>query len=163
MSKTFKEYLETNVPLDNRDATRKDVANDCFHIKYGTVTCPHCGCTLTEDAVMTNGYCYVCGGGFNNIIRPNHEKNEGSEKEYKKELLVHLKNHQYDDCDAVKVYIEDVPLVIEALEKQISKKPSQDSLDGIHYFPTCPNCNRGLEEFEHHCECGQAIDWSDQE
>ena len=47
---------------------------------------------------------------------------------------------------------------IDALEKQIPKKPSQDSV-GLYYFPTCPNCHKELESYDHHCECGQALDW----
>lgn len=58
------------------------------------------------------------------------------------------------DCDA-----EPLRMAIEALEKQIPKKPSQDSV-GLFYFPTCPNCHKELEEYDHHCECGQALDWS---
>lgn len=81
------------------------------------------------------------------------------------EQLKSLKSH----CEAFKneedcVWSKDVEALdraIEALEKQELKKPSQDSLDGIHYFPTCPNCKQDLEEYEHQCKCGQAIDWSD--
>ena len=47
---------------------------------------------------------------------------------------------------------------IKALEKQMPKKPSQDSV-GLYYFPTCPNCHKELESYDHHCECGQALDW----
>lgn len=52
-----------------------------------------------------------------------------------------------------------------AREKQMPKKPSQDSLDGLHYFPTCPSCGYGLdkEDRESYCECGQKLDWSDVE
>ena len=47
---------------------------------------------------------------------------------------------------------------VNVLEKQIPKKPSQDSI-GLYYFPTCPNCHKELESYDHHCECGQALDW----
>lgn len=47
---------------------------------------------------------------------------------------------------------------VNVLEKQIPKKPSQDSI-GLYYFPTCPNCHKELENYDHHCECGQALDW----
>lgn len=52
-----------------------------------------------------------------------------------------------------------------AVEKQTAKKPSQDSLDGLHYFPTCPSCGYGLdeEECESYCECGQKLDWGDEQ
>ena len=47
---------------------------------------------------------------------------------------------------------------VNVLKKQIPKKPSQDSI-GLYYFPTCPNCHKELESYDHHCECGQALDW----
>ena len=51
---------------------------------------------------------------------------------------------------------------IKALEKQIPKKPSQDSV-GLYYFPTCPNCHKELKSYDHHCECGQALSWEDKD
>lgn len=67
------------------------------------------------------------------------------------------------ECEESICYITDVDaeplrLAIEALKKQIPKKPSQDSI-GLYYFPTCPNCHKELESYDHHCECGQALDW----
>ena len=52
-----------------------------------------------------------------------------------------------------------------AMEKQIPQKPSNESLDGLNYFPICPSCNQGLDEDEREsfCECGQRLDWSDVE
>ncbi len=67
------------------------------------------------------------------------------------------------------IHNEVINIVIEALEKQIPKKP-EESYDGyadgnpvIDYH--CPNCYREVDEddMEHHCECGQALDWSDTE
>ena len=78
------------------------------------------------------------------------------------------------------MYIESVDLAIEALEKQIAKKPSEQSYnqsfmdegidDGVEYL--CPNCksivgaySNSLEDWlgqQKHCEsCGQKIDWSE--
>ena len=65
-------------------------------------------------------------------------------------------------------YTEAFKKAEEALDKQIPKKPHI-----LHYAPcgpdweedwdyACPNC--GSEEIDypdHHCACGQAIDWSD--
>ena len=67
------------------------------------------------------------------------------------------------ECEESICYITDVDaeplkLAIKALKKQIPKKPSQDSI-GLYYFPTCPNCHKELESYDHHCECGQALDW----
>ena len=67
------------------------------------------------------------------------------------------------ECEESICYITDVDaeplkLAIKALKEQIPKKPSQDSI-GLYYFPTCPNCHKELESYDHHCECGQALDW----
>ena len=58
---------------------------------------------------------------------------------------------------------------VDALEKQIPKRP--DIWDNKYYFsPTpnddwgyeCPCCgNRDIDYPEHHCICGQALDWSE--
>lgn len=56
---------------------------------------------------------------------------------------------------------------IEALEKQIPKKPKGDYHSVPHY--RCPSCNSAVKVFEdaheyHWClYCGQALDWSDEE
>ncbi len=50
---------------------------------------------------------------------------------------------------------------VEALDKQIPEKPKLDNDNGIYETEHCPNCNRKLFPNEHHCKCGQALDWSD--
>lgn len=50
-------------------------------------------------------------------------------------------------------------LAIEALEKQIPKKPYKDNENGVYEKEYCPSCHRSLFPNDHHCECGQAIDW----
>lgn len=69
---------------------------------------------------------------------------------------------------------EEIDVAIEALEKQIPKKP----IDFEDRFWGCPSCNNNLlmkwyrypeelmsKEFglEYCLRCGQAIDWSDEE
>ena len=56
-----------------------------------------------------------------------------------------------------------IDLAIEALDKQILKKPIEKYTD---YDGTeaglCPFCNEGVDEKMNFCSyCGQAIDWSD--
>lgn len=54
---------------------------------------------------------------------------------------------------------------IEALEKQIPKKPSVPEVERYTYKYICPQCGCPLEEAYPvlHCmNCGQAIDWSDE-
>ena len=50
-------------------------------------------------------------------------------------------------------------LAILALEKQIPKKPYKDNDNGVYEKEHCPSCHRSLFPNDHHCECGQAIDW----
>lgn len=69
-----------------------------------------------------------------------------------------LDDYVYDDMDMVNKLLELNKIISKALKKQIPKKPSQDSI-GLYYFPICPNCHKELESYDHHCECGQALDW----
>ena len=55
---------------------------------------------------------------------------------------------------------EAVRMAIDALEKQIPKKPMY--IDGDYDFPLCPKCRLlvGENEEENYCSvCGQALDW----
>lgn len=73
--------------------------------------------------------------------------------------------HACDDCEH-RAFFE---LAIEALEKQIPKKPDEyyDGYSGgypvIEY--TCPNCGEEVDDTDHHCVCGQTLnwDWSDED
>ena len=58
---------------------------------------------------------------------------------------------------------ESVDMAIQALEKQIPKKPYKDNENGIYEKEYCPICHISLFPNDHHCICGQAIDWSDEE
>ena len=58
---------------------------------------------------------------------------------------------------------EAVDFAIQALEKQIPKKPYKDNENGIYEKEYCPICHRSLFPNDHHCICEQAIDWSDEE
>ena len=90
------------------------------------------------------------------------------------EQLKSLKSHCEDfrddeDC----VWSKDVEALekaIEALEKQISKKPTYEGdgyYDGEIVYDTwiCPCCGKDYEveydDYKYCPECGQAIDWSD--
>ena len=59
--------------------------------------------------------------------------------------------------------IDALDMAIQALEKQIPKKPYKDNENGIYEKEYCPICHRSLFPSDHHCICGQAIDWSDEE
>ena len=60
------------------------------------------------------------------------------------------------------IFAEALGLAIKALEKQIPKKPdfTEDK-----EFALCPCCNgKGLLNKQKYCDnCGQKIDWSDEE
>lgn len=60
------------------------------------------------------------------------------------------------------VFAEALGLAIQALEKQIPKKPdfTEDK-----EFALCPCCNgNGLTDKQKYCDnCGQKLDWSDEE
>ena len=56
-----------------------------------------------------------------------------------------------------------IDLAIEALDKQILKKPIEKYTDhDSTEAGLCPFCNEGVDEKMNFCSyCGQAIDWSD--
>lgn len=54
----------TRPHTDNRGAEPKDVTDKNYNKDYDTISCPHCGCTLSNFVVMPDHYCYVCGGQF---------------------------------------------------------------------------------------------------
>lgn len=69
-------------------------------------------------------------------------------------------------------HIEALSLAIEALEKRIPKKPIYSDYDDngfgdvIPYAAKCPVCGYefdfGTWNENHHCICGQALDWSEE-
>ena len=82
-----------------------------------------------------------------------------------REAITKLKRKAYrTTCYGNKVLEYEENLVaIEALEKQIAKKPYKDNENGVYEKDHCPTCHRSLFPNDHHCECGQAIDWSDED
>lgn len=54
---------------------------------------------------------------------------------------------------------ESIDIAIKALEKQIPKKPIDRCM-----YKECPTCGNVEIEFCKHCpDCGQQLDWSDEE
>ena len=61
--------------------------------------------------------------------------------------------------------------IVKALQKQIPKNPikknpivyqkDKDGQEHYAYDNHCPLCDKKLKFSEHHCPCGQAIDWSE--
>lgn len=90
------------------------------------------------------------------------------------EAIDNLKYLISDDCTDSQVdYVDEIEMAIEALEKQIAKKPDfeGDGYDcsGNLVYDTwiCPNCEADYEvdyeEYKCCPKCGQAIDWSEGE
>ena len=93
-----------------------------------------------------------------------------------KEALRRIKEHMriHSKKEPYAVYIDRaLQIAVKALEKQISKKVHKENpicyaktKDGQEYFAFnyfCPNCNEQIKTTEHHCKCGQALDWGDDE
>ena len=76
------------------------------------------------------------------------------------EAIENLKYLISDDCtDTQHDFVKEIKIAIEALEKQTPKKPYKDNENGVYEKEHCPSCHRSLFPNDHHCECGQAIDW----
>ena len=59
--------------------------------------------------------------------------------------------------------IQAMDMAINALEKQIPKKPKEIDCIGFNTL-VCPECKMALYLYEPYCDnCGQAIDWSNEE
>ena len=81
-----------------------------------------------------------------------------------KELAKDLKEHIGCGIE-VPLYDEELEVVVEALEKQIAKKPKKIEVEGYRYTDTyrCPRCEgnfsgTGIAYYCYHC--GQKLDWS---
>ena len=87
---------------------------------------------------------------------------EMTESEAIKEIRFNMSTIGLSDKAAKRV-VEARNMAINALEKQIAKKPYKDNENGVYEKDHCPTCHRSLFPNDRHCECGQAIDWGDEE
>ena len=80
--------------------------------------------------------------------------------------VLHQVYRNTDDFE-MRISKECYKLIIDALEKQIPKKPifesEQTSPFGVDDVPYCPSCRCDLPEVSYCEKCGQALDWSDTE
>ena len=77
------------------------------------------------------------------------------------EAIKNLKNlfSEHELCLPCTDSLETLQTAIEAIEKQIPKKPKESVL-GVY----CSECKHFLDGTEYHCQfCGQALDWSVEE
>ena len=84
-----------------------------------------------------------------------------------KELAKDLKEHIGCGIE-VPLYDEELEVVVEALEKQIAKKPKKTGIEGYRYVdayicPTCKGNFSGTRIADYCYHCGQKLDWSDDE
>lgn len=84
-----------------------------------------------------------------------------------------------EDCDLcyaqgnTREHIKSIEIAIQALEKQIPKKPTPidyekyiDVIDDAIFLSGaywCPNCKRIIKSGSFCSDCGQKLDWSDEE
>lgn len=69
--------------------------------------------------------------------------------------------------DAIQEDYDVIDMAIEALEKQIPKKPNDISTyegwvvkgEEGHFFGTCPFCKSHVIIEQKTCDCGQRLDW----
>ena len=72
---------------------------------------------------------------------------------------------QFGRSNGKTLFFTAVGKALEAIEKQIPKKPKGDYHSCPHY--RCPNCGGSVKMYAHdnihpHCAfCGQALDWSE--
>lgn len=79
---------------------------------------------------------------------------------------ISIKAHQYTDDIKMIISKDCYKEIVNALEKQIPKKPIDKTLEYDGYYGRCPDCNRVIYDYKdrHRCyNCGQALDWSDTE
>ena len=63
--------------------------------------------------------------------------------------------------EAAKRVVEARDMAIQAIEKQIPKKPKTDDR---YVMYICPRCNEFIKINKNYCmNCGQKLDWSDEE
>ena len=82
-----------------------------------------------------------------------------------KELAKDLKEHIGCGIE-VPLYDEELEVVVEALEKQIAKRPKKIEIEGYRYTDTykCPTCKgnfsgTGIADYCYHC--GQKLLWEE--
>lgn len=72
---------------------------------------------------------------------------------------------EYGEFTDTEPYEKSVDMAIQALEKQIARKPiRKPNLDWTNEEVTCPGCSRNVSEYRNkYCDCGQKLDWSEEE
>ena len=89
-----------------------------------------------------------------------------TEKDLAEDYRMVLHEAKSMGCNEIKalynIPLKNMEMIVQALEKQIPKKPYKDNENGIYEKEYCPKCHRSLFPNDHHCICGQKIEWSDE-
>lgn len=89
-------------------------------------------------------------------------ESEAIEKLKNMRLFMQIEDEN-NDCKFTEDDYKANEMAINALEKQIAKKPKERDCIGFNTL-ACPECKTALYLYEPYCDnCGQAIDWSDVE
>lgn len=73
----------------------------------------------------------------------------------------HIAIHRYNEPQAIRI-AEALQMGIDALEKQIPKKPIKPG--PLLLFYKCPICKNSVDDYGRYCiVCGQKLDWSEDE
>lgn len=89
------------------------------------------------------------------------------------EVIENLEYLVSDSCtDTQFDYLEEIEIATKSLEKQIPKKPTpidykkyMDVIDNARFLRGaywCPNCKHVVKSGSYCSDCGQALDWSDE-
>lgn len=82
---------------------------------------------------------------------------------YKEAIEILQEEHDY--CQEMRYVIQALETAINALEKQIPKKPTNFAIDNNGYIiydcecPSCEQSHRELFPFAFCIHCGQALEW----
>ena len=88
-------------------------------------------------------------------------ESEAVEKLKNMRLFMQIEDEN-NDCKFTEDDYKANEMAIQALEKQIPKKPKERDCIGFDTL-ACPKCKMALYLYEPYCDnCGQKIDWSDE-
>lgn len=89
-------------------------------------------------------------------------ESEAIEKLKNMRLFMQIEDEN-NDCKFTEDDYKANEMAIQSLEKQIPKKPKEIDCIGFDTL-ACPECKMALYLYEPYCDnCGQKIDWSDDE
>ena len=122
-----------------------------------------------HEAIKINGWT------FEETVKTAENLMESEKNMFKWDVLRHLRDFAENFCEEIQQYraIGTPEECRAAVEKQIAKKPEpidykkyMDSVKNAKFLIGaywCPNCNRIVRSGDYCDDCGQKLDWSDEE